>query len=88
MLVKVYGQSIINMLRNHVDSEKMCSKMALCSNEDYFAMVLNGNPRILRSINELKKCTWGKSFVCGNEDVARLCNVSIGMHIRDFTEYQ
>lgn len=64
------------MLRKHINSEKMCSKMALCSSNDYFAMSFK-NTRVLRSINEMKKCTWGKLFVCGNEEVARLCNVGI-----------
>ncbi|XP_072743485.1 uncharacterized protein Sap-r [Anoplolepis gracilipes] len=74
-MVDIYGPSIINMLRDHVDSEKMCKKMALCSSNDYFAMSFK-NPRASQWINELRKCTWGQSFVCGNEDLARLCNVT------------
>lgn len=75
-MIEIYGPSIINMLKNHVASGKMCDKMALCSSNDYFAMSFK-NSRVLRSISELKKCTWGRPFVCGNEEVARLCNVSI-----------
>ncbi|XP_070151642.1 prosaposin [Polyergus mexicanus] len=75
VVIEIYGPSIINMLRMHINSEKMCSKMALCSSNDYFAMSFK-NSRVSRSINEIKKCTWGKSFVCGNEEVARLCNVT------------
>lgn len=75
-MVEIYGPSIINMLKDHVDSDKMCSKMALCSSNDYFAMSFK-TARVLRSPNELKKCTWGKSFVCKNEEVMKLCNVSI-----------
>ncbi|XP_050459796.1 prosaposin isoform X1 [Cataglyphis hispanica] len=74
-LIEIYGPSIINMLRKQINSEKMCSKMALCSSNDYFAMSFK-NSRVLRSITETKKCTWGKLFVCGNEEVARLCNVT------------
>ncbi|KAL6260537.1 hypothetical protein P5V15_008060 [Pogonomyrmex californicus] len=74
-MVEIYGPSIINMLKDHVDSEKMCSKMALCSSNDYFAMAFK-SPRTSRSINDIKKCTWGKSFVCGNEELARLCNLT------------
>lgn len=74
-MVEIYGPSIINMLKNHVASEKMCDKMALCSSNDYFAMSFK-NSRVLRSINELKKCTWGTSFVCGSEEMTRLCNVT------------
>lgn len=75
-MMEIYGPSVINMLKNHVASEKMCDKMALCSSNDYFAMSFK-NSRVLRSINEHKKCTFGKSFVCGNEEIARLCNVGI-----------
>lgn len=76
-MVEIYGPSIINMLKDHVDSDKMCSKMALCSSNDYFAMSFKTR-RVLRSVNELtKKCTWGKLFVCKNEEVMKLCNVSI-----------
>lgn len=76
-MVDIYGPSIINMLKDNVDSEKMCSKMALCSSNDYFAMSLK-NPRVSRSINgDRKRCTWGLSVVCENEELAKLCNVSI-----------
>lgn len=49
-MVEIYGQSIINMFKDHVDPEKMCSKMALCSSSDYFAMSFK-NPR---SLDDLK----------------------------------
>lgn len=62
-MVNIYGQSIINMLKAHMDSGKMCSKMALCSSNDYFAMTFK-NSREARSINELKKCTPGESSTC------------------------
>lgn len=64
------------MQKNNIDSEEMCNKMALCSPNDYFAMSLK-SLRIMRSSSELKKCTWGKAFVCGNDEVAKICNVSI-----------
>lgn len=54
-MVDIYGWSIINMIKAHVDSEKMCTKMALCSSSDYFAMSFK-NPRVSRSIkSNLKK---------------------------------
>ncbi|KYN05638.1 PREDICTED: prosaposin [Cyphomyrmex costatus] len=75
MMIDIYGPSIINMEKSHTDSEKMCNKMALCSPNDYFALSLI-NPHVSRSINELKKCTWGIHFICQDEEVARLCNVT------------
>ncbi|XP_067214936.1 prosaposin [Linepithema humile] len=74
-MIEIYGPSMINMQKSNVESEKMCNKMALCSPNDYFAMSFKSS-RVMRSIPELKKCTWGKSFVCGNEEVAKLCNVT------------
>lgn len=52
-VIDIYGQSIINMIRNDVNSELMCEKIALCSSNDYFAMSFE-NSRVSRSIN-LKK---------------------------------
>jgi len=77
-MVNIYGPSIINMLKDNIDSEQMCSKMALCSSSDYFAMSLI-NLRVSRSITESKKCTWGEDFVCKNEEIARFCNVSTNL---------
>ncbi|EGI61549.1 PREDICTED: proactivator polypeptide-like [Acromyrmex echinatior] len=76
-MVNIYGPSIINMLKDNINSEQMCSKMALCSSSDYLAMSLV-NLRVSRSIEitESKKCTWGEDFVCKNEEIARLCNVT------------
>jgi len=53
-MVEIYGPSIINMLKDHVDSEKMCNKMALCSSNDYFAMSFK-NPRVSRSTEDKRK---------------------------------
>lgn len=53
-VIDIYGPSIINMIRDHVNSEKMCEKMALCSTNDYFAMSFE-NSHASRSINPLKK---------------------------------
>ncbi|XP_011161385.1 prosaposin isoform X1 [Solenopsis invicta] len=73
-MVDIYGQSIINMLKAHMDSEKMCKKIALCSSNDYFAMSFK-NLHESQSVDELKKCILGKAFVCRNDDTARLCNM-------------
>jgi len=53
-MVEIYGPSIINMLKDHVDSEKMCNKMALCSSNDYFAMSLK-NPHVSQSTEDKRK---------------------------------
>ncbi|XP_070518678.1 prosaposin [Cardiocondyla obscurior] len=56
-MVGIYGPSIINMLKAHMDIEEMCTKMALCSSSDYFAMSLN-NPS--QSADKLKVYSFGK----------------------------
>ncbi|KAG8037667.1 hypothetical protein G9C98_005878 [Cotesia typhae] len=38
MLLEVYEQSIINLLKMNVDTKKICTKMSLCSSTDMFAM--------------------------------------------------
>ncbi|XP_014467391.1 PREDICTED: prosaposin isoform X2 [Dinoponera quadriceps] len=41
-MVKTYGPSMINMLKNHVDSEEICDKIALCIRDEYVVASLNG----------------------------------------------
>lgn len=74
-MVKIYGQSIINLIRNHDNPKMICNKMALCSSNDYLALSLQ-SPRMRRSyINDIKRCTWGSMFVCSNLEVATQCRV-------------
>ncbi|XP_015590045.1 prosaposin [Cephus cinctus] len=75
MLMEVYEQSIINILRSYGDTKKICSKLALCSASDYLAMS-HLNPRKRRSYSYGQKpCTWGKSYLCSTDEVAAECNV-------------
>ncbi|EFN88386.1 prosaposin [Harpegnathos saltator] len=74
-MVKIYGPSIIHMLKNHVNSEKICDEVALCIRDEYAMVSLNVSSRVSRSINE-KKCTWGKSFICKDKNLAEFCNVT------------
>lgn len=53
-MIEIYGPSIINMVKNNVDSEKMCKKMALCSANDYFAMSFKSSRMTRSPNNELK----------------------------------
>lgn len=74
-MIEIYGQSIINMVKSKVDSGKMCTKMALCSANDYFAMSFK-SPRITGSLSENRKCKWDDSFDCKNEELVKLCNAA------------
>lgn len=38
MMLEVYEQSIINLLKSGIDTKKICGKLTLCSSGDLFAM--------------------------------------------------
>lgn len=74
-MIEVYGQSIINLIRQHDNSKKICSKMALCSSNDYLALSIKSS-RMRRSYDApigTKRCTWGASYWCSNNETAREC---------------
>ena len=76
-MMEVYEQSIINILKNNGDPQKICSKIALCSTNDFLAMS-GSNHRVRRSQQEdlgKKRCTWGPSFWCAEDENALACNV-------------
>lgn len=72
LMIKVYGQSIINLFKDHADSKTICSKIALCSSNDYLAMAMKTS-RIRRSYEGAKRCTWGISYWCSTNETAREC---------------
>ncbi|XP_057325757.1 prosaposin [Microplitis mediator] len=54
MLLEVYEQSIINLLKMNVDTKEICKKMSLCSSTDMFAMThvdFRNNRLQLRKLN-------------------------------------
>lgn len=79
MIMEVYEQSIINILKNNGDPQKICSKIALCSSNDYLVMS-ESSYRVRRSQQEnlgKKKCTWGPSYWCAEDENAKACNVRL-----------
>lgn len=78
MMMEVYEQSIINIIRSHGDTKKICSKIALCSASDYLAMSASKS-RVRRAYDESnlgnKPCTWGESYWCSSENAAAKCKV-------------
>lgn len=72
LMIKVYGQSIINLFKNNADRKVICSEIALCSSNDYLAMAMK-SPRIRRSYEVAKRCTWGISYWCSTNETAREC---------------
>lgn len=76
MMLEIYEQSIINLLKRGVDTKKICQKLSLCSNSDFFAMS-NEHFRDRRA-NDLgkKRCTWGDSYRCDSVPTAEECDVS------------
>lgn len=60
MMMEVYEQSIINILREKTDRMKICSKLALCSTTDYFVMMsgrreMNKSPSMINEKNNKEK---------------------------------
>ncbi|XP_043267105.1 prosaposin [Venturia canescens] len=55
MMMEVYEQSIINILREHGDRTKICSRLALCSAGDYFAMMTRHKSMAMTSIKGTKR---------------------------------
>lgn len=54
MLLEVYEQSIINLLKMNVETKEICKKMSLCSSMDMFAMThvdFRNNRLQLRKLN-------------------------------------
>lgn len=76
MMMEIYQQSIINIIKSHGDVRKICSKIALCSDNDYLAMSLSSPARIRRSYMIHKRCTWGQSYWCLNDENAVECQAT------------
>lgn len=73
MMIEIYQQSIINIIESHGDVKKICTKIALCSDNDYLAMSSLSPARIRRSYTIHKRCTWGQIYWCLNEENATEC---------------
>ncbi|XP_011300553.1 proactivator polypeptide [Fopius arisanus] len=74
MMLEVYEQSIINLLKAGVNTREVCKKIALCSNSDFFAM---SNPHFRdRRADDLgkKRCTWGDEYRCSDMRAAEECD--------------
>lgn len=76
MMMEVYEQSIINIIKSHGDVKKICSKIVLCSENDYLAMMLTPE-RIRQSDMTNEKCKWGQSYWCKNYENAVKCKVCV-----------
>lgn len=74
--MKVYEKSMINIMNNYEKEPKICSKISLCSENDYLMLSLR-NKRQRRGLNEntiSKRCTWG-NYMCDSDEIAKACNV-------------
>lgn len=38
MMLEIYEKSIINLLKREVNTKKICTKLTLCSSEDFYVM--------------------------------------------------
>lgn len=76
MMLEVYEQSIINLLKTHVDTKQICTEMSLCAASDIFVMS-KGLFRDRRADDDLgvKRCTWGDEYRCVDLKTANECKV-------------
>ncbi|XP_058789461.1 uncharacterized protein LOC131663220 isoform X2 [Phymastichus coffea] len=79
MLMEIYEQSIINIIKTHGDTKKICLKLGLCSAND-FLIKLTVNRRTRRQTEDknlgTKPCTWGEFYWCISDKTAEECKAS------------
>lgn len=74
MMMEIYEPSMINIMNNYEESPKICSKLALCSKNEYLMLVDKHRER--RDIIEGNKdCTWGISYLCSSKEATKKCDV-------------
>ncbi|XP_015120734.1 prosaposin [Diachasma alloeum] len=74
MMLEIYEQSIINLLKNGVNTKEVCRKLSLCSSSDFFAMSTEHfRDRRADDLGK-RRCTWGESYWCGDMNAAKECD--------------
>lgn len=82
--MRKYGEELIKLLATEVDAGKVCAKMNICAKNDHSSVEIisqdDSFSRDRRSSQKLvgsRKCTWGPSYWCENEDQANECHVCL-----------
>lgn len=77
-MIKKYEQSILAIIQTYEDTSKICSKLGLCSTND-FLVKLTKNERVKREVEDknlgTKPCTWGIEYWCVDDKTADECKV-------------
>jgi saposin len=78
MLMEIYEQSIVNLIHAGGDTRKICSKLSLCSSNDFLVMMTKGRSRRQADDKNLgtKPCTWGISYWCVDDKTAEECKAT------------
>ncbi|CAB0040365.1 unnamed protein product [Trichogramma brassicae] len=76
MFMKNYDQTLIDAIKTHGDTRKICSDLSSCSSYD-FLVKLSISSRAKRQTNDknlgTKPCTWGISYWCVDDKTAEEC---------------
>lgn len=79
MLLEIYEQMIIDVIKTHGDTRKICTKLSLCSSNDFVVQLIK-NRRIRRQSDDknlgTKPCTWGISYWCVDDKTAEECKAT------------
>ncbi|XP_014225050.1 uncharacterized protein LOC106651173 [Trichogramma pretiosum] len=79
MFMKNYDQTIIDAIKTHGNTQKICSNLSLCSSYD-FLVKLSISSRAKRQTNDknlgTKPCTWGISYWCVDDKTAEECKAT------------
>ncbi|XP_077287168.1 prosaposin [Arctopsyche grandis] len=74
-LMRTYGEELIHMVVTLADSEKICTEIKACGdNRSYVNLMSTRTKRSAQQLLGAKKCTWGPSYWCENENQANECH--------------
>lgn len=82
--MRKYGEELIKELSTELDTGIICSAINVCGKNDHSSVeiisqdeMFSRNRRSNQKLLGSRKCTWGPTYWCENEDQANECHVCI-----------